>query len=515
MSTPGAGPPTVDRRSCRNSSRSRTEHRGNGSSTRCRRCRQRPRKRASRGLVCPAVGAACTALRSLRRQQPRRTHRPTSRMRSADPGFRWSWASPPNGPIDSDLAPVTAGGRRFRGWSSGTFAATAPLRSGAAGSTVPREIFARSSDLRHTPAAPRCDPSHRATPRFCTGPAGDPTLRSGTGEEPPTPGPAPLGPATSGRSGTPHQPRPPGCRPGARLPVPFGTRSRLRSEGRRRPTRGSSPPCTPLTREPAAGTLPAWERPLGRPIPGPSPASSRPQPDRRIPLVLTNRWWIPIVRLRTGSGCTGTADALRAHRGVMASREREIGQGLAPTMSPVADHRPRTAAGSAPARVPGAATRRSGPMTRVRWAIVWMCFLGTSINYLDRANVSIAMPKIVEEFHISHTLEGLALGAFFWTYALFQLPAGHLIDRFGARIMYTFAVVWWSVFTALTAVATSIGSLFGYRLGLGVGESAAYPANAKVVSMWFPAGNARSRPASTTAAPGSAAPRRCRWSPSW
>jgi ACS family D-galactonate transporter-like MFS transporter len=170
----------------------------------------------------------------------------------------------------------------------------------------------------------------------------------------------------------------------------------------------------------------------------------------------------------------------------MASREREIGQGLAPTMSPVADHRPRTAAGSAPARVAGAATRRSGPMTRVRWAIVWMCFLGTSINYLDRANVSIAMPKIVEEFHISHTLEGLALGAFFWTYALFQLPAGHLIDRFGARIMYTFAVVWWSVFTALTAVANSFGSLFGYRLGLGVGESAAYPANAKVVSVWFP-----------------------------
>jgi len=123
-------------------------------------------------------------------------------------------------------------------------------------------------------------------------------------------------------------------------------------------------------------------------------------------------------------------------------------------MSPVADHRPRTAAGSASA--------------------------------LDRANVSIAMPKIVEEFHISHTLEGLALGAFFWTYALFQLPAGHLIDRFGARIMYTFAVVWWSVFTALTAVANSFGSLFGYRLGLGVGESAAYPANAKVVSMWFP-----------------------------
>jgi ACS family glucarate transporter-like MFS transporter len=122
----------------------------------------------------------------------------------------------------------------------------------------------------------------------------------------------------------------------------------------------------------------------------------------------------------------------------------------------------------------------------LRWMVVGMCFLGTSINYLDRANLSIAMPDIVKQFGISHTVEGLILGGFFWTYALFQLPSGHFVDKLGARVMYAFAVVWWSVFTALTAVATGAVSLFGYRLGLGVGESAAYPANAKVVSKWFP-----------------------------
>ena len=122
----------------------------------------------------------------------------------------------------------------------------------------------------------------------------------------------------------------------------------------------------------------------------------------------------------------------------------------------------------------------------LRWMVVGMCFLGTSINYLDRANLSIAMPDIVKQFGISHTLEGLILGAFFWTYALFQLPSGHFIDKFGARVMYTFAVVWWSLFTGLTAAATGFASLFGFRLGLGIGESAAYPANAKVVSKWFP-----------------------------
>jgi ACS family glucarate transporter-like MFS transporter len=96
------------------------------------------------------------------------------------------------------------------------------------------------------------------------------------------------------------------------------------------------------------------------------------------------------------------------------------------------------------------------------------------------------MPSIVDEFGISHTVEGLILGAFFWTYAIFQLPAGHFIDKLGPRVTYAFAVVWWSVFTALSAVATGAASLFGFRLGLGVGESASYPASAKVVSRWFP-----------------------------
>jgi ACS family D-galactonate transporter-like MFS transporter len=135
----------------------------------------------------------------------------------------------------------------------------------------------------------------------------------------------------------------------------------------------------------------------------------------------------------------------------------------------------------------GPTARRTGtPRGSLRWAVVGMCFLGVSINYLDRANLSIAMPSIVDEFGISHTVEGLILGAFFWTYALFQLPAGHFIDKLGVRVTYAFAVVWWSVFTALSAVATGAASLFGFRLGLGVGESASYPASAKVVSRWFP-----------------------------
>src|SRR3954453_21154794 len=128
------------------------------------------------------------------------------------------------------------------------------------------------------------------------------------------------------------------------------------------------------------------------------------------------------------------------------------------------------------------ADRLSRPRGKLRWAVVGMCFLGVSINYLDRANLSIALPEITKEFGLSATVEGLILGAFFWTYALFQLPAGHFIDRLGARVTYGFAVAWWSVFTALTAVAGGAASLFGFRLGLGIGERASSPPSPTVVS---------------------------------
>lgn len=133
-----------------------------------------------------------------------------------------------------------------------------------------------------------------------------------------------------------------------------------------------------------------------------------------------------------------------------------------------------------------APNRRRGRRTKVRWAIVVLLFLGMSVNYLDRANLSVALPYIESDFGISPALEGVLFGSFFWTYALFQLPSGHFVDRFGSRIMYTFAAVWWSIFTGLTAAAMGLVSLFGFRMGLGVGESASYPAAAKAVSAWFP-----------------------------
>jgi ACS family glucarate transporter-like MFS transporter len=124
--------------------------------------------------------------------------------------------------------------------------------------------------------------------------------------------------------------------------------------------------------------------------------------------------------------------------------------------------------------------------TKVRWVIVWLAFFGTTVNYVDRANLGAALPAIAEEIQLTAFQQGLVLSAFFWTYAVFQLPAGAAVDRFGARITYTFAAAWWGIFTAATALARNFGSLFALRFLLGVGEAGAYPSNAKAVSRWFP-----------------------------
>jgi len=130
----------------------------------------------------------------------------------------------------------------------------------------------------------------------------------------------------------------------------------------------------------------------------------------------------------------------------------------------------------------GARTRRS----RMRWGIVAFSSLGLTIAYLDRAALSVALPFMTEEFTVSPAIQGVLLSSFFWTYALFQIPSGWLLDKFGPRVIYPIAVGWWSIWTALMAAATGVTSVIVFRLGLGIGEAPVQPANIKVVSRWFP-----------------------------
>ncbi|HKH00422.1 MAG TPA: MFS transporter, partial [Bradyrhizobium sp.] len=109
-----------------------------------------------------------------------------------------------------------------------------------------------------------------------------------------------------------------------------------------------------------------------------------------------------------------------------------------------------------------------------------------TINYIDRANLAVAAPAVEADFGIDAATMGLLLSGFFWTYAVMQMPFGYFADKVGARIALLTAVVWWSIFTALTAAARGVASFLGCRLLLGVGEAGAYPSCAKVASVWFP-----------------------------
>ena len=132
--------------------------------------------------------------------------------------------------------------------------------------------------------------------------------------------------------------------------------------------------------------------------------------------------------------------------------------------------------------VPSMSSRAS----RVRWFIAIACAIGLAINYIDRSAISVSLPFMSEDLSLSPAQQGLVLSAFSWSYALMQIPAGRLIDRFGERLMFGASVLVWSLFTGLTAFASSFGVLMGLRLGLGVGEAGAYPSSAKTVSRWFP-----------------------------
>jgi len=125
-------------------------------------------------------------------------------------------------------------------------------------------------------------------------------------------------------------------------------------------------------------------------------------------------------------------------------------------------------------------------MPRIRWLIIWMCFIANAISYIDRANLAIAAPFIRQELGLDAAAMGLVLSAFFWTYAAMQLPAGWIIDRIGVRLSLALAVGWWSLFTIATGFARGISQFIGARLMLGVGEAASLPSFTKTAFNWFP-----------------------------
>ncbi|HEX3354319.1 MAG TPA: MFS transporter [Terriglobales bacterium] len=108
------------------------------------------------------------------------------------------------------------------------------------------------------------------------------------------------------------------------------------------------------------------------------------------------------------------------------------------------------------------------------------------INYVDRANLSIAAPLLKNDLGISATQLGMLLSAFFWTYSTFQIVSGWLVDRFDVNRIMALGFLVWSVATAATGIANTLAVLFVMRLLLGIGESVVYPSYSKILARHFP-----------------------------
>ncbi len=128
---------------------------------------------------------------------------------------------------------------------------------------------------------------------------------------------------------------------------------------------------------------------------------------------------------------------------------------------------------------------------RLRWLLVAWMFAISATAYLDRVNISIAGPILQREFGLSNTQLGYVFSSFVVGYALFQVPGGRLVDRFGPRRTLLFATIWWAVFTSVTAmvpsgVAGALLMMLSARLALGLGEAVVYPSSNRLVSKWIP-----------------------------
>ncbi|HLH91161.1 MAG TPA: MFS transporter [Xanthobacteraceae bacterium] len=124
--------------------------------------------------------------------------------------------------------------------------------------------------------------------------------------------------------------------------------------------------------------------------------------------------------------------------------------------------------------------------SRGRWYVLTLISLMYLITYLDRVNISAAAPVISKEFGFDKLTMGYIFSAFVWAYAIFQVPGGWLADRFGARVVLTGIVAYWSIMTGATALGVGVVSFVIIRFLFGVGEGGAFPSATRAMQLWYP-----------------------------
>jgi MFS family permease len=123
---------------------------------------------------------------------------------------------------------------------------------------------------------------------------------------------------------------------------------------------------------------------------------------------------------------------------------------------------------------------------RARWWVIFLLFTSTLINAIDRASLSTAAPNMMAELGMDAGMMGIALSAFFWSYIILNIPAGGMADKYGAKRALGWAAGLWSICSAFTGAATHYLHVVLARIGVGAGEAASFPVNARIVTNSFP-----------------------------
>jgi MFS family permease len=127
--------------------------------------------------------------------------------------------------------------------------------------------------------------------------------------------------------------------------------------------------------------------------------------------------------------------------------------------------------------------------TSATWLIVALLAAVLFINYIDRGAVPTAAHLIQDELGFSPRQLGLLFSAFFWSYALLQVPVGWVAERYGAQRVLAAGLALWACATMLAGLAHSLAALLALRMLLGIGESAGFPCVSKLLAVVVPVRN--------------------------
>ena len=126
-------------------------------------------------------------------------------------------------------------------------------------------------------------------------------------------------------------------------------------------------------------------------------------------------------------------------------------------------------------------------MTEQRWLrILSVSFVMYTIAYIDRTNVSMALPAMSAELHMDPRQAGDAVGLFFWGYLLLQMPAAYLAQHWSAKRTVAILLVAWGLCSVATGLVHTLTQFRLMRLVLGLAEGGVWPAVLVLVAHWFP-----------------------------